>query len=111
MGYIIGLATKAVIGSLANLFGSWQGFLAVTFLSCLGVVLYNVAASLVGDTLTWVMGQVAALEVGDLPNGWVQLTGLGAWLAEQTYLDDQIGIAITAVSMKWVVMKIPFLKW
>jgi len=111
MGAIIALSTKAIIATIVAFATSWRAFLGITLMAALGVLIYNVAVDLMGDVLTWAVGRVAAIDPSELPNGWLTLTSLGAWLAQETYLDQQIGIAVTAISMKWVVVKIPFIKW
>lgn len=111
MGGLLGQAFGLLLTTINNLFGSWRFFLGVTCLSLLGIVLYNVLVELMGDVLTWVMGELTAVPVGELPSTRLQLTGLGAWIAQETYLSQQVGIAVTAVSLKWLVVKIPFLKW
>lgn len=111
MGAIIGAATKAIITTMGNLATSWKLTFAFGLTTVLGVVIYNVVVDIMEEILTYGNAVLASVSVGELPNVVLQLTGLGAWVAQQTYLDQQIGIAVTAVSMKWVLCKIPFVKW
>lgn len=111
MGAIIAASTKTMIATMVAAFTSWKTLMTLVLVTALGITIYNVAADLLEAVLQWVMSEVSAVPVGELPSGMVQLSGLGAWMAQQTYLHEQVGIAITAVSLKWLVVKIPFLKW
>ena len=111
MGATIGLAFKALITSIGGAFTAWKLFSSFLLTVVLGIVLYNLVVDVVQEVIAFVNAKLAAVSGGELPSGALQLTGLGAWLAQETYLDAQIGIAITAISLKWLVVKIPFLKW
>lgn len=111
MGAALGMAFKALIGSLINIFSGWKVFLGFVVTGILAVVIYNGVVAIVEEVMVWVMGKISGMTGSDLPSGLVQLSGLAAWMAQQTYLDVQIGIAVSAISLKWLVVKIPFLKW
>ena len=111
MGTAIGLAFKALITSLVAIFGSWKLFIGFAITGILAVVLYNGVVEIAQEVLTWAMGKITAMSGAELPSGLIQLSGLAAWMAQQTYIPAQVGIAVSAVSLKWLVVKIPFLKW
>lgn len=111
MGAVIGAAFQALILSLGRLFLSWKVFGAFLITGILGIVLYNLVAEILGEVLTFIQGQINAA-TGELgASAPLQLSGIGAWLAQVLKLPEQISVALTFVGLKWMVVKIPFLKW
>jgi len=110
MGAALGLAIRALILSLGTLFSGWKLFFGALITTILGVVLYNLIADILEEGLAFVTASIDGV-TGQLPSLSLQFVGLGAWLAHAVQLEDQIALAVTFIGLKWLVVKIPFVKW
>lgn len=97
------------IPSLA-LFAGWKTFLGVLVTGLVGVLIFNVAIDLIEAGLTWVLSSLGNVSDPGLP-GSSSITGLGAYLAMHLKLVECVGLVCSVVLLKWMVVKIPFLKW
>lgn len=111
MGAVIAMALGKIISGMGAMFLGWKTVMVALITVVLGVVIYNVVSEIVGELLDFAMEQISAISQGGLPSVTLQLSGIGAWLAEKLRLDDQVALMITFVTAKWLVVKIPFLKW
>lgn len=110
MGAALGLAFRALITTLVNLFGTWKVFAFTLVTGTFGIVLYNLLCEVVGEVLEFTAA-AADQGVGDLPSGLIQFGGVGAWIAHTMNVEGMISLTVTVVAAKWLVVKIPFLKW
>lgn len=111
MGAVIGLAFRALIVSLGRLFLSWKTFSAFLITGILAVVLYNVVSEILGEIMDFALSKISEVSTSGISGVALELTSLGGWCAECCRLDDQVAIAITFISTKWLIVKVPFLKW
>jgi hypothetical protein len=100
-----------VAGFFAFLRG-YKVFFGGLFLSILVVFLYNLVAEIVGEVLSWslsVMSSETAGVVGESPS--VGLDGVGAYLAGVLRVPEMLSVALNLVALKWLLRKIPFVRW
>lgn len=112
MGAIIGLAFRALIGSLAALFGGWKTWIGVGLMSILGIVLYNFITDLVEEILEFVSTQLGGIDApGGIGDPVGSLTGLAGYIASHLLIPQCIAFICAVVVLKWTLAKIPFIKW
>jgi len=70
----------------------------VLFLS-LPIILYNVFLTLGVDLASFVLTKLAESTLPEMQS--MELTGLGAWVAEKLKIPQVMSIAMTAVSTRW----------
>lgn len=92
------------------LFAGWKTFLGVLVTGVVGVLIFNVAVDLIEAGLTWVLSAMGGVTNPGLPESG-SITGLAAYLAGHLKVVECIGLVCSVVLLKWMVVKIPFLKW
>lgn len=112
MGAVIGLAFRALILSLGRLFLSWKTFAAFLITSILGIVLYNLVNEIFAELLGFVTSKMSEIQgASGIQGAAITLTGISAWFVDTLQLDVQASIAVAFITTKWLIVKIPFLKW
>lgn len=111
MGAIIGAAIRVLLASSVAKWLAWKTVIAFVVTTIIGIVLYNLVAEIVGECLVWVADQVAEVTTTGWEGAALQFTGLGAWFADRLQIPEQVGVMVAFVSTKWLVVKVPFLKW
>lgn len=111
MGAVIGAAIRVLLGSSVAKWLATKAFVSLIVTSILGVVLYNVVSEVFGELLTFVQSQLTEVTGEGLTGATLEFVGLGAWFADKLLLPEQVGVMLTFISLKWLVVKIPFLKW
>lgn len=99
--------------TLGAIFVGWRGLILLTFLSFLGINLYNLFCEIVTELSGFIvtMLQSRAPGVPGSPSLVGELFGTAAYLAVHLKLLEQFNFMISIVTLKWIVVKIPFLKW
>lgn len=97
------------IPSLA-VFAGWKTFLGVLVTGLVGVLMFNVAVDLIEAGLSWVLSAMGGVANPGLPESG-SITGLAAYLAGHLKVVECIGLVCSVVLLKWMMVKIPFLKW
>lgn len=112
MGAIIGAVTRLFVMSGVAKFIAWKTIISFLVITAFGLLAYNVVTEIMEELLAFVIDQVESATAGV---GWegmaLEFTGLTAWLAEKLLVPEQVGVMISFVYLKWVVCKIPFIKW
>lgn len=111
MGAIIGAAIRVLLASSVAKWLAWKTVVAFLVTTVLGIVLYNVVSEILGELLDWVSTQISAVSYEGIEGAALEFTGLGAWFADRLQIPEQVGVMVSFVSMKWLVVKVPFLKW
>jgi len=110
MGAIIGAAVRAVLMGMVSLFSGWKASIFALVTVTLGIVLYNLVVEITEEVMDFALAAVGVYSA-NIPDSLIQLTGIGLWCAEKVGLSSLIGLAVTFISAKWMIVKIPFLKW
>jgi len=101
---------------LAGFFGVLRGyklFFGGLLMTILGVVLYNLVAEIIGEVLSWGLTAIRSETSGLVAEGApsVGLSGVGAWMAGVLRVPEMLSVVINIVMVKWVLRKIPFVRW
>lgn len=110
MGAIIGAAVRAVLVGLVTLFSGWKAAIFSMVTVTLGIVLYNLVVEITEEVMDFALAAVG-LYSANLPDTLIQLTGIGLWCADKVGLAALISLAVTFIGTKWLLVKIPFVKW
>jgi len=99
--------------ALGAIFVGWRGVILATFLSFLGINLYNLFCTIVTELSGFITTMLSSRAPGvpGAPSLIGELFGTAAYLAIHLKLIEQFNFMISIVILKWVVVKIPFLKW
>lgn len=101
-----------ILGWLSRLLGgvfSLKFFAGGLMMTILAVVLYNGVVLMIEESLNFALGQINGVSTGTITSP--SLTGFGGWFLAQVKMPECFAVMVTCVSIKFVLRKIPFLKW
>lgn len=110
MGAIIGKLGAWLLGGLGVLLGGWKTFLLGVFLAGLTVLIYNSLCDFIEEILNFALQEINAADPGSHTLG-MQLTGLGAYLADKLRLVDCMGWIVSCMTIKITLKCVPFLRF
>ncbi len=93
---------------LGGLFGM-KTFMAGLLMTIIGVVLYNLLVATVQEVFNFAIAQAGGVSIGTITNP--TLTGFAGWFLGMMRVPEAFSIIVTCVSIKFLLRKIPFLKW
>lgn len=96
---------------LAALLGSvftFKTFLSVMFMAILGIIFYNLMVEVIQESMNFALTQM-----GSTPGSVTAptITGFAGWVAAQCKIPECISVIGSAVAVKFILRKIPFIKW
>jgi hypothetical protein len=98
--------------SITNVFGAWKAVAGILVITILGVVLYNLIVDVVQECFTFALSQVNGIDGGSgPPSTSIQFVGLAGYLASHLKLTNCFAWIINVTLLKWLLAKIPFIKW
>ena len=95
----------AIIGSIFGL----KTFAAGMFMTVLGIILYNSLVAIVEECLNFAVAQISGVSAGTITNPTI--AGFAGWFLSQVKVPEAFAIMVTCVSIKFILRKIPFIKW
>lgn len=101
-----------MIAWLARIVGSVFGlkfFLGGLLMAVLGVVLYNLAVSTIEEVFNFIIVQMAGVSADGITSPTI--SGFAGWFLAAVKLPECFAVMVSAVALKFVLRKIPFLKW
>ena len=113
MGVISGLAAwlfgvfNVFLTTIGNHFLATKIIMGVLFITVLPVVLNNLIYDLIETSLNFISSSVTSEGLEPFS---MQLTGLGAWLAEVLKITDAFSVIMSAVAFKFTLRLIPFVR-
>lgn len=87
---------------------STKSFMSLIVLTVLGIIFYNLMVEVVQESMNF-----AITQMGDAP-GTVSagsITGFAGWVAAQCKIPECLSVIGSAVATKFILRKIPFIKW
>lgn len=112
MGALLTTLVNAITGGLVALFGSWRIVLYGILVSIIGIVVYNLIVDVVDEVLQYVLTSLNSISgPSGGPSSAYQFAGLGAYLAHHLKIVECLSFIINVILVKWIVAKIPFIKW
>jgi hypothetical protein len=94
-----------VIGSVLSL----KTFFSAVFMVIIGIIFYNLAVELVEEVLNFALAKINGQNYGAWTNP--SISGFAGWMLAQLKLPECISVIASCVAMRFVLTKIPFLKW
>jgi len=101
-----------MIAYLARLLGGLFGlkfFIGGVLMTILGIVLYNGVVGIIEEVMNFALAQINGVSMGSVTSPTI--SGFGGWMLAQLKFAECFAVIVTAVSIKFVLRKIPFLKW
>jgi hypothetical protein len=99
-------------GLLARLLGAVFGlktFASTIMMAVLAIIFYNLAVELVQETMNFAVAQINGVDMGQMTSP--SISGFAGWFLAQIKFPECVSVIITAVSVKFILRKIPFLRW
>jgi hypothetical protein len=94
-----------VMGSVLSL----KTFLSAVFMVIIGIILYNLMVEVIEEILTFGLAKINGANYGTWTNPSV--SGFAGWMMAQLKIPECIGVMATCVALRFVLTKIPFIKW
>lgn len=101
-----------MIQAIKNLLGgvfSFKFFMSGVYMTILAVVLYNLCVTTIQEVMNFAIEQIGGAGIGSVSNPTI--TGFAGWFLAQIKLPECLAVMVSAVSIKFILRKIPFLKW
>ena len=95
--------------AIADFFSDWKTWAITTFIVSMIAGLWNKLTEFFAFVLDWGLAQVSAL--GGPDTVVVEYTGLAAWFAIHLKFPECLTIMFTCLSIKWILRKIPVIRW
>lgn len=108
----IGALGTGVIASLFNLFGGWRLIVYAMLVSMIGILLYNLMCDMLSEALTWLLSEIQAQEIPGVPGATgYAFANLAGYLANRLRLIQAFSFIFNITMVKFMIVKLPFLKW
>jgi len=95
----------SIVGSIFSL----KGFLSIVFMSILGIIFYNLLVEVIQEVMNFTINQLNGSGIGGVSTP--TLSGFAGWCATQLKLPECVSVIGSALAIKFILRKIPFLKW
>ncbi len=93
---------------LAGVF-SLKFFMGGLMMTIGAVVLYNLLVEVVEETLNFGLAQISGVSAEGIASP--SITGFAGWFIASIKVPETFAVIVTCISLKFVLRKIPFLKW
>lgn len=94
---------------LNKLFGGWKNWGVTVFLASLVASLWNKVVEFILFLFNYAMGKISAVAMPDAVS--VNMDGFAAWMAIHLKFAECLTVIFFAVMTKWILRKIPFIRW
>lgn len=97
---------------LASILGSilsWKTFASGALMVILGIILYNLVVDIVQEVMNFAITKINGVSINYANNP--TFTGFAGWVLAQFKVPECIAVIISCVSIKFILRKIPFLRW
>lgn len=84
-------------------------FIGGLFMTILAVVLYNAAVAGIEEALNFAVAAASNASPGTVASP--SITGFAGWFLTQCKVPECFAVMVSCVSIKFILRKIPFLKW
>jgi hypothetical protein len=108
---VVNLGT-ALVSTLVLFFGSWRLLIYGILVSVIAIELYNLFCNVVQELFNWVTSQLGGVSSPDgMPGEGYTFADLAAWFGYHLKISQCLSFIFAAIAFKWIVVKIPFVKW
>ncbi|MEN6461034.1 MAG: hypothetical protein ABFC94_06680 [Syntrophomonas sp.] len=101
-----------MIALISRLLGSvftLKFFMSGVMMTILAVVLYNLCVTTIQEVFNFAIEQIGQAGIGSV--SIPSITGFAGWFLAQVKLPECLSVMVSAISIKFILRKIPFLKW
>lgn len=102
----------AVIAWVARVVGSVFGlkfFMSGVLMSIIGIILYNLVVDVIEEVMNFTLTQINGVTTTGIASPTI--SGFAGWFLAQIKLPECFAIMVTCISIRFILRKIPFLKW
>lgn len=101
-----------MLSLLSKIFGgiiSQKTLLSFIVLTVIGIIFYNLIVQVIEEIMSFTLTQIngAAYQSPTNPS----ISGFAGWFIAQLKIPECLAVITSAVSLKFILRKIPFLKW
>ncbi len=96
-------------GLLIGLIGGWRAIARLLIVVAIPLILYNLTCDIIQEVMNFAISQISSSNAGESPT--IQLTGLVGWIAQQFQFPECLSVIISITMLKFILRKIPFLRW
>lgn len=108
---LFGGLTAFLRTSLIALFGSWKAVLVTTMLTFAGITLYNVYTEMLQIFTNYALGIYGTAQTPQGAQTLYQFTGLLGYFMNCFKIPECMSFIMAIITMKFLMRKIPFIKW
>ena len=101
MGAILGRIISAIFGS--------RTFLSGLMVVVISIIFYNLAVEIIGEIFTFSLNKINGVSVGSAPTA--SFSGYVGWWVCNLKIPQAISVVTSAVGTKFILRKIPFIRW
>lgn len=101
-----------MIALLSRLLGSvftLKFFMSGVMMTILAVVLYNLCVTTIEEVMNFAIAKISGQNIGSITSPTI--SGFAGWFLAQVKLAECLSVIVSAVSIRFLLRKIPFLKW
>lgn len=108
----MGVLGAGIISTLVVLFGAWPVAIYGVLVIVMGILGYNLMCDFLRDALQWVSTQMSSVSSpGGMPTAGLVVGNLAGWFATKLKIIQCLSFIFNAIVAKWLIVKVPFLKW
>lgn len=99
----------ALFGRIISAIFGVRTFLVWLITITLGVVFYNLICEVIQELLNFALSQINGTSIGSVSNP--SFSGFAGWCLGQLKVPEILAVIVSAVSIKFILRKIPFIRW
>lgn len=99
---------QLIAGVISAVF-SLKTFASGALMIILGIILYNLAVDVVQEVMNFAITRINGVGFNGIGNS--SFTGFAGWFLAQVKIPECIAVIVSCVSIKFILRKIPFLRW
>ncbi len=99
---------KAIYALLGGLF-TFKTFMSGILMTILAIILYNLFVESTQEILNFTLAKINGVDTSGIANPSV--SGFAGWAVAQLKLPEALSVIASAVSIRFLLRKIPFINW
>jgi hypothetical protein len=84
-------------------------FMSGVMMTIIAIVLYNGVVEIIQEVMNFALTQVNGVAVDGISSP--SISGFAGWFLAQVKVPECVAVIVSMISIKFVLRKIPFLKW
>lgn len=99
---------KAIYALLGGVF-SFKTFMSGLLMTILAIILYNLFVETTEEILNFTLSKINGVDSSGITNP--SISGFAGWVVAQLKLPEALSVIASAVSLRFLLRKIPFIRW